>query len=184
MRLILVLAALLPQESYLPLKEGAHWTYVVEDVGAQATDPAREVVAEIGSAAPDSEWTVVRNYLGYRECWLRSTAEGIDLRVDPKPDAPAITILKPSAKAGETWSGTLGKDVLTFTMRGEESIERGDRRIQALHVAFTADSGKHAGHAATHGDVWFAAGLGIVQAQVTTDLDCHTATAKTYRLKP
>jgi len=184
---ILVLAALVPQDAYLPLKEGAHLTYVVEDVGAEATAPAREVVAEVGGGAEpaaDPEWTAISNYLGYRACWLRATADGVDLKIEAKAEAPVLTILKTSAKTGETWTGTLGKETLTFTMRGEETIERGDTRIKTLRVEFTASSEKHKGHAPTHGDVWFAAGLGVVKAQLTTDLDCHTATSKVYSLKP
>lgn len=174
------------QDAYLPLKDGTHWTYVVEDVGAEATEPAREVVAEVGTgdAAADPEWTAVSNYLGYRVCWLRATADGIDLKLEAKAQAPILTILKTSAKSGETWTGTLGKETLTFTMRGEETIERGDTRVKALHVEFTASTEKHKGHAPTRGDVWFAAGLGIVKAQLTTDLDCHTAMTKVYQLKP
>lgn len=174
------------QDAYLPLKDGTHWTYVVEDVGAEATEPAREVVAEVGTgdAAADPEWTAVSNYLGYRACWLRATADGIDLKLEAKAQAPILTILKTSAKSGETWTGTLGKETLTFTMRGEETIERGDTRVKALHVEFTASTEKHKGHAPTRGDVWFAAGLGIVKAQLTTDLDCHTAMTKVYQLKP
>lgn len=185
MRAMLLLAVLVTQDSYLPLKDGAQLTYVVEDVGVDASAPAREVVAEVGGAAlaSDPEWTAVANYLGYKACWLRATAEGIDLKLDPKPDAPALTILKTTAKTGETWTGTLGKETLTFTLRGEETVERGDTKVQALHVQFSASAQKHAGHAATQGDVWFAAGVGIVRAQVTTDLDCHTATTKVYRLK-
>jgi len=180
MRAVLLAAALLPQDSYLPLKDGALLTYVVEDVGAEASAPAREVVSEVGEGA---DWTPVTNYLGYRACWLRESAEGVELKLDAKADAPALTILKGSAKTGDTWTGTLGKETLTFTLRGEETIERGETKVQAVHVEFTASAQKHAGHTATHGDVWFAAGLGIVRAHVTTDLDCHTATTKVYRLK-
>jgi hypothetical protein len=181
LRAILVLSALLPQDSYLPLKDGALLTYVVEDVGTEASTPAQDVIAEVGTADPD--WMPVSNYLGYKNCWLRETAEGVEFKLDAKPEAPAITILKRTAKPSETWTGTLGKETLTFTLRGEETVERGDTKVQALHVEFTASAQKHAGHTPTHGDVWFAAGLGIVRAQVTTDLDCHTATTKVYRLK-
>jgi hypothetical protein len=186
MRAILLLAALLPQESFLPLKEGTRWTYVVEDLGAEATEPARDVVAQVGGAAPDpdADWTPVSNFLGYRSCWLRATADGIDLKIEAKPEAPILTILKTSAKTGDSWTGSLGKETVTFTLRGEESVERGATRVKALHVAFTASTEKHAGHTATQGDVWFAAGVGVVRAQVTTDLDCHTATTKLYQLKP
>ena len=181
MRAVLLLAALLPQDSYLPLKDGALLTYVVEDVGTEASAP-QEVVAEVGGSA-NPDWMPVSNYLGYKNCWLRETPEGIEFKLDAKADAPTITILKRSAKTGDTWTGTLGKETLTFTLRGEETVERGDTKVQALHVEFTASAQKHAGHTPTHGDVWFAAGQGIVRAQVTTDLDCHTATTKVYRLK-
>jgi hypothetical protein len=182
MRAILLLVALIPQDSYLPLKDGAQLTYVVEDAGVDASSPAKEVVAEVGGGA-DAEWMAVSNYLGYKACWLRATGEGIEFKLDAKADAPALTILKTSAKTGETWTGTLGKETLTFTLRGEETVERGETKVQALHVYFTASTQKHAGHQATQGDVWFAAGLGVVRAQVTTDLDCHTATTRIYRLK-
>ena len=181
MRAVLLLTALLPQDSYLPLKDGALLTYVVEDVGTEASAP-NEVVAEVGGSR-DPEWTAVTNYLGYKACWLRQTAEGIEFKLDARADAPSVTILKTTAKTGDTWTGTLGKETLTFTLRGEETVERTDTKVQALHVEFTASTRKHAGHTPTHGDVWFAAGLGIVRAQVTTDLDCHTATTKVYRLK-
>lgn len=182
MRTLLLLTALLPQDGYLPLKEGARMTYVVEDVGAEAAAPAREVVAEVGGSDP--EWHAVSNYLGYRSCWLRTTADGIELKIEARAEARSITILKTTAKVGETWTGSLGKDELRFTLRGEETVEVGETRTQALHVEFTAAPEKHAGHAATHGDVWFAAGVGVVRAQLTTDLDCHTALTKVYRLKP
>lgn len=186
MRVVLALMALLPQDAYLPLKEGTRWTYVVEDVGAEATEPSREVVAVVGAASPgaDVSWMPVSNYLGYRSCWLRATSEGIELKIDPKAEAPALTLLKTSAKTGETWTGTLGKETVTFTLRGEETLEQGDTRLKAVHVEFTAAKESHAGHTATHGDVWLAAGVGVVRAQVTTDLDCHTALTKVYQLKP
>jgi hypothetical protein len=182
MRAMLLAAALLPQDAWLPLQEGARWTYVVEDVGAEASGGSKEVVAEVGGV--ESEWIAVSNYLGYRRCWLRATAEGVDLKIDPKPEAAVLTILKTSARAGDTWKGTLGKETVTFTLRGEEALERGDTRVKALHVEFSAAVEKHPGHTATHGDVWFAAGIGVVRAQLTTDLDCHTSLTKVYQLKP
>jgi hypothetical protein len=186
MRAILVLAALIPQESYLPLKEGTQWTYVVRDLGAEAADSARDVVASVGGSTPEADpsWVPVSNYLGYRSCWLRSGADAVELKLEAKEGAPILTILKTSAKTGDTWSGTLGKELVSFTLRGEEPLELGQTRVQTIHVEFTASKEKHAGHTATHGDVWFAAGVGIVRAQVTTDLDCHTALTKVYQLKP
>ena len=182
MRLIVALVLLVPNNDYLPLKAGANVTYQVEDVGAEAVNPPADVVAEV--ATSEGEWLQVSNYLGYRRCWLRATETGVDLKLEAKVDAPVITILKTSAKVGETWTGSFGRETLTFTLRGEERIEQGDTRVQAQHVEFTAAADKHPGHQPTRGDVWFAAGLGVVKAQVTTDLDCHTATSKVYTLKP
>lgn len=175
-----LLLALLTQDSYLPLKDGDRCTYVVQDVGAEATAPA-EVVASAREAS--GGWTQVSNYLGYAACWLRSSDAGVELKLEAKDDAAVMTILKSSAKTGETWTGSLGKETLTFTLRGEEQLETGDSRVKALHVEFAASADKHAGHTPTKGDVWFAPGVGIVRAQVTTDLDCHTATTKVYTLK-
>jgi hypothetical protein len=182
MKLFAALALLVPTNDYLPLKPGANVTYQVEDVGAEAVNPPADVVAEVASS--EGEWLEVSNYLGYRHCWLRSTEAGVDLKLEAKSDAPAVTILKPSAKVGETWTGSFGRETLTFTLRGEERIERGDTRVEALHVEFTAAAERHPGHQPTRGDVWFAPGLGVIRAQVTTDLDCHTATSKVYTLKP
>lgn len=185
MNALLLLAVLLPDEGWLPLKEGARWTYQVEDVGAEAVHPAADVVAEVG-AAKDAEagWMQISNYLGYRTCWLHATETAVELKLQAAADAPTLTILKPAAKVGETWTGSLGRETLTFTLRGLDLLELGDRRVQALHVEFSAAADRHPGHAPTRGDVWFAEGLGVVKAQLTTDLDCHTATSKVYTLKP
>lgn len=180
MRLLLALFVLAPDDAWL--KEGARLNFQVEDVGAEAVTAPTEVVAVVGAA--EADWVQVTNYLGYSRCWLRSSDVGVDLKLDPKEGAPVLTILKSGAKAGDTWTGTLGRETLTFTLRGEERIERGDTRVQAMHVEFSAAHDKHPGHQPTRGDVWFAAGLGVVRAQVTTDLDCHTATTKVYTLKP
>src|SRR6185295_17161387 len=122
-----LLLALLTQDSYLPLKEGDRVTYVVQDVGAEATAPA-EVTASAREATEG--WTEVSNYLGYRTCWLRSSDAGVDLKLEAKEGAAVITILKASAKTGESWTGTLGKETLTFTLRGEEQLEQGDSRVK------------------------------------------------------
>jgi hypothetical protein len=183
MSVLLALSVLLPGNDYLPLKEGAHLTYQVEDVGAEAVNPPADAVAEV-AASPEDDWLQVSNFLGYRSCWLRGTESGVDLKLDAKEGAHVLTILKTAAKVGETWTGTLGRETLTFTLRGEERLELGDTRVQALHVEFTAAADRHPGHQPTRGDVWFAAGLGVVKAQVTTDLDCHTALSKVYTLKP
>jgi len=185
MRSILILAVLLPNDAYLPLKEGARWIYQVEDVGAEAVNPAADVVAEVGASKDaDEGWMQISNYLGYRTCWLRATETTVELKLEAKADAPTMTILKSRAKTGETWTGSLGREALTFTLRGEDLLELGDRRLKALHVDFSAAADRHPGHAPTRGDVWFAEGLGVVRAQMTTDLDCHTATSKVYTLKP
>ncbi len=185
MKAILLLAVLLPNEGYLPLKEGARWTYQVEDVGAEAVHPAADVVAEVGASKDaDEGWMQISNYLGYRNCWLHATDKTVEIKLDAAADAPTMTILKSTAKTGETWTGSLGRETLTFTLRGEDLLEVGDRRVKALHVEFSAAADRHPGHAPTRGDVWFAEGLGVVKAQLTTDLDCHTATSKVYTLKP
>lgn len=178
---VAILLSLLAQNEYLPLRDGDRLAYTIEDVGAVDPSPAREVVAEARSGA---DWIPVSNYLGYSRCWLRSTPEQVELKLEDREAAPSIVILKSGAKVGETWTGSFGKDELTFTMRGEVSLEHGDRRLRALQVEFSAAPAKHAGHDATRGDVWFAAGLGIVRAQITSDLDCHTSTSKVYALKP
>jgi hypothetical protein len=182
MSVALILALLASGNDYLPLKAGASLTYAVEDVGAEAVNPPEDAVARV--AASDDDWTEVSNFLGYARCWLRGTETGIDLKLEAKEGAPVMTILKSSAKVGDTWTGSLGRETLTFTLRGEEPVERGDSRVQALHVEFTSAAERHPGHRPTRGDVWFAAGLGVVRAQMTSDLDCHTATSKVYTLKP
>jgi hypothetical protein len=179
---IAALAVLLSGNDYLPLKAGGSLTYQVEDVGAEAVNPPEDAVARVASS--DDDWMQVSNYLGYRTCWLRGTEAGVELRLEDKEGAPTLLILKTSARVGDTWTGSLGRETLTFTLRGEEPVERGDTRVRALHVEFTAAADKHPGHQPTRGDVWFAEGLGVVKAQVTTDLDCHTATSKVYTLKP
>src|SRR3954463_7943991 len=99
MKALLVLAVLLPDEGYLPLKEGARWTYQVEDVGAEAVNPATDVVAEVGASKDAEEgWMQISNYLGYRSCWLRATETAVELKLDAKADAPTMTILKSGAK--------------------------------------------------------------------------------------
>lgn len=183
MSVLVALAVLGSGNDYLPLKEGARLTYQVEDVGAEAVNPPADAVAEV-AASPEDGWLQVSNFLGYRTSWLRGTDSRIDLKLDAREGAPVLTILKTSAKVGETWTGTLGRETLTFTLRGEESLELGDTRVQALHVEFSAAADRHPGHQPTRGDVWFAAGLGVARAQVTTDLDCHTAMSKVYTLKP
>src|SRR5882672_7643348 len=114
MNVVLFAAALLAQDAYLPLEDGARLTYRVEDVGAEAGAPA-DVVAEVGNAAEG--WTQVSNYLGYKACWLRNTDAAVELKLEAKADAPVMTILKSGAKVGETWTGSLGRETLTFTLR-------------------------------------------------------------------
>jgi hypothetical protein len=185
MNALLLLAALLPGDSYLPLKDGARWTYEVEDLGAEAVHPALDVVAEVRAPKEaDGGWREISNYLGYGRCWLQATERTVELKLDASENAPTMTILKTTAKTGESWTGSLGPETLTFTLRGEDYLELGDRRIKALHVEYSAAPDRHRGHAPTRGDVWFAEGLGIVKAQLTTDLDCHTATSTVYTLKP
>ena len=181
------LAALPVQEDYLPLKEGTRWTYSVEDRSADAAASTSEVVSEVaGAMAIDgAEWTEVTRFLGYRSCWIRVADGAIDMKAEASEKAPVLTLLKLPAKAGDTWTGTLGREEVRITVGAEEEVETANSRVRALHVSFTVTAPvKHAGHPPTRGDLWFAAGTGIVRAQVTKDLDCHSAESKVYLLKP
>ncbi len=186
---ILALAALAAfpvQEEYFPLKEGTRWTYAVEDRAADAAASASEVVSEVAGARAigESEWTEVTRFLGYRSCWIRTTDAMIEMKAEATESAPALPLLKLPAKAGDTWTGTLGREEVRFTVGSGEEVETATSRVRALHVSFTVTAAsKHEGHAATRGDLWFAAGTGIVRAQVTKDLDCHSAETKVYLLK-
>lgn len=186
---ILALAALvaLPvQEEFLPLKEGTRWTYAVEDRAADAASTSSEVVSEVAGARAigEAEWTEVTRFLGYRSCWIRCANGAIEMKAEATETAPILPLLKLPAKPGDTWTGTLGRDEVRFTVGSEEEVETATSRVRALHVSFTVTAPeKHAGHAATKGDLWFASGTGIVRAQVTKDLDCHSAETKVYLLK-
>ncbi|HLF95132.1 MAG TPA: hypothetical protein VJB14_16810 [Planctomycetota bacterium] len=183
----LLLACAAPvQDDFLPLREGARWTYAVEERAADAAETNRDVVTEVRGlrAIGETEWTEISDFLGYSTCFLRVTASGIDLKVEASDAAPVLTLLKRPLREGDTWKGTLGKEEVTFTTGPEERVELGDRVLKAVRVTFAiSEPRKHQGHAATHGDLWFAAGLGIVKAQVTKDLDCHSGTTTVYRLK-
>lgn len=181
------LGGLAAQESYLPLREGARWTYEVEDRSPGAAEPLKDVTAFVGAAREigDASWIEVARFLGYDKAFLRATDQSIEFRLEAEENAPALTLLKMPAKPGESWTGKLAADELRFTVAGEELLEIGSRREKALRVTFgVSKPDLHAGHAATKGDLWFAAGRGLVRAQVTTDLDCHSAATKVYRLKP
>jgi hypothetical protein len=181
------LAALLLQDSYLPLREGARWTYEVEDRAPGAPEPLKEVTAFVGPAREigDGTWVEVGRFLGYEKAFLRETGSAVEFRLEGEEHAPALTLLKASAKPGESWTGSLGADELKFTLAGEDRVEIGGRREKALRVTFEASRPElHAGHAATKGELWFAEGRGLVRAQLTTDLDCHASATRIYRLKP
>jgi hypothetical protein len=188
MRILAVVALLAPatQEEYLPLREGTRWTYEVEDRSPEAADSPREVTAEAGEprAIAGEGWTPVSNFLGYPECFLRATGSAIEFRIEAAESAPVLPILALPAQKGRSWTGTLGREEIRFLTEGEEDVEAGEARLRALHVSFTvASPEKHAGHAPTRGDLWFAPGIGIIRAQVTRDLDCHSASTKLFRLK-
>lgn len=183
---LLAALALAPQDEFLPLKEGATWTYAVEERAADASGTTRDVVTAVRGlrAIGDAEWTEVADFLGYPTCFLRATASGVDLKVEAAGAAPVLTILKLPLREGDSWKGTLGKETVTFTTGPEERVELGDRVVKATRVNFTvSEPRKHEGHSPTNGDLWFAAGVGIVKAQVTKDLDCHSGTTTVYRLK-
>lgn len=188
MKLVAALLALAmaPQEAWLPLKEGAKLTYAVEERAADAAETSRDVVTEVRGTKSigDADWVEMADFLGYSTCYLRVGASGIDLKIDPAEAAPVLTLLKLPLKEGDQWKGALGKEQVTFTTGSEERVELGDRVAKAFRVAFTvSEAKKHAGHAPTHGDLWFEPGVGLIQAQLTQDLDCHSGTSKVFRLK-
>jgi len=183
---LLGIAALAAQEDFLPLREGARWTYSVEEQAADAAQTSHDVVTEVRGTKSigDSEWVEVADFLGYKTGFVRVTGSGVDLKLETTDAAPALTLLKLPLKEGDHWKGTLGKEEVSFTTGPEERVELADRVVKAVRVNFTVSDGKkHEGHAPTHGDLWFEAGTGIVKAQLTKDLDCHSGTTTVYRLK-
>ena len=183
---VLLACAPLAQDEFLPLKEGTRWTYTVEEQAADASATNRDIVTEVRGlkAIGDAEWTEVSDFLGYTSCFLRVTATGVELKIESTEKAPVLTLLKLPLREGDHWKGALGKEEVTFTTGAEERVELADRVIKATRINFTiSEPKKHEGHAPTHGDLWFAAGLGIAKAQVTKDLDCHSGTTTVYRLK-
>jgi hypothetical protein len=187
MRLALLLALGAPAGGdYLPLEAGTRWVYEVGSASTLAPDapePAREVTSEVKAAAtlPDGEWTELSNFLGYETCWARTTDTAVEIRTEAVEHAPVLSILRLPARAGDAWSGTLGREDVSFVVAGEQTLDDGRR---ALRVDFNVASGeKHAGHAATRGALWFERGTGLVKASITKDLDCHSATTTVYRLK-
>src|SRR5687768_2946811 len=116
MRLPLLLALLAPAGGdYLPLQSGTRWVY---EVGAASTlapdapEPAREVTSEVTTAAtlPDGGWTELSNFLGYETCWARTTDAAVEIRTEAVENAPILPILRLPARAGDAWSGTLGRE--------------------------------------------------------------------------
>jgi hypothetical protein len=182
----ILLAGLLVQDEFLPLKEGTRWTYAVEELAADASAANRDVVTEVRGtkAIGDAEWTELSEFLGYTTCFVRVTAAGVDLKVETSDRAPILTLLKLPLHEGDHWKGALGKEEVTFTTGAEERVELGDRIQKATRVSFAiAEPKKHEGHSPTNGALWFAPGVGIVKAQITKDLDCHSGTTTVYRLK-
>lgn len=186
MRWAALLWLLSPGGDYLPLEPGTRWTYEVTLESTQAPaapEPGRDVVAEVKAAAslPDGEWTEISNFLGYETCWVRTSGAAVEIRVEAVENAPTLPILKLPARAGDAWSGSLGREEASFTVAGEHTLDDGRR---ALRVDFSVVSGeKHAGHAGTRGALWFERGAGLVKASLTRDLDCHSASTTVYRLK-
>lgn len=176
-------ALLALQAEYLPVHEGARQVYIVEELGAEAAEPAREVTTEAGFVDKDG-WIELRAFLGYSQGWMRAVNGSIEFRIEADGAASALTILKTSAQSGDTWKSSLGREDLSFTFRGEEPLELGDERVRALHVEFSsADPLHQKGHSATRGDLWFVAGRGLVRAELTKDLDCHSHTTRSFRTK-
>lgn len=171
---------------YLPLDPGTRWTYDVASESSQAPgapEPGREVTAVVRDAAGAAAggWTEVSDFLGYASCRVRTTDAGVELRTEDVENAPVLTLLKLPARAGDAWTGSLGKEDVAFTTGGEQTLDDGRR---ALRVDFrVASAEKHAGHAETRGVLWFERGIGVVRASITKDLDCHSASTTVYRLK-
>lgn len=171
---------------YLPLEPGTRWTYEVTSESSQApAEPgeAREVVARVvEAAAPAGDgWVEMKDFLGYATSWVRSTDGAVELRAEAGEAAPVLALLTLPARAGDTWTGALGREAVVFTVGGEQPLDDGRR---ALRVDFTvAAPEKHAGHAGTRGALWFERGTGLVKASLIKDLDCHTASTTVYRLK-
>jgi hypothetical protein len=176
----------LAQEDFLPLGEGHRWTYSIEDRAPEASASPRESVCEARGPRKigTEEWTEVANFLGYPSCFLRSTAEGVDFKLEAEDAAPSLTILKLPFREGETWKGSLGRDGVSFTAGAQERVETAGGIRKAYRVSFTVgDSRRAEAPSPTHGDLWFSPGVGLVRAQLTKDLDCHSGTTTTYLLK-
>ncbi len=185
MTLIGFLLAAQASGDYLPLDPGTRWTYQVASESSQAPgapEPGRDVTAVVrDAAAPADGWTEVSNFLGYASCRVRATDAAVELRTEDVENAPVLTLLKLPARAGDAWTGALGKEEVAFVTGCEQTLDDGRR---ALRVDFTvASAEKHAGHAATRGVLWFERGIGVVRASITKDLDCHSASTTVYRLK-
>ena len=90
-------ALLALQQEYLPVHEGARQIYIVEELGAEAAEPAREVTAEAGVAGSDG-WIGIRAFLGYEQGWMRAGNGSVEFRIDAGGAAPALTLLKTSAQ--------------------------------------------------------------------------------------
>lgn len=178
----LVLALLLSGDGWLPLEPGTRWTYEVREDGPAAPDGAARVVAEVGDTRllAGHPWTEIRSFLGYERCWVRSTDAGIELRAEPSDEAPSLVILKPDARAGDSWTGTLGREDVTFIAKATELLEG----RTTLRVSFAVTRPElHAGHPPTEGDLWFERGTGLVRARITKDLDCQATGGTLWILK-
>ena len=175
----------LSQGDPLPLSAGGSWTYVVEERTAEAVTSSREVVARIGATREigGERWTEVANWLGYERCWLSATPDTIRLRLETNETAPSLTIIRLDAKPGTEWTGTLGGKRLHFRLEGLHAVTFGKENIRAMHIS--VDFGGHEGHShpAPRGLFRFAAGIGILEARLSKDLDCHSAATRTYRLR-
>lgn len=182
----LALALLLSGDGWLPLEPGTRWTYEVREDGPTAPDAAPRVVSEVGAShlVAGRPWTEIRSFLGYDRCFVRSSEAGLELRTEATEEAPSLIILKPDARAGESWTGTLGREEVTFTAGATETLEQEGRRWTALRVSFSVTRPElHAGHPPTEGELWFARGTGLVRARITKDLDCQASAGTVWVLK-
>lgn len=177
---------LLGQGDPLPLREGSSWTYVVEERTAEAVTSSRETEARIGAAREIGgvRWIEVTHWLGYERCWLRAAKDSIQLRLETAEEAPALTIVRLDAKAGTEWTGTLGDKTLKFRLEGRQDVSFGEKQVSALHVSIAFGGHEGHSHPAPRGSFRFAEGIGILEARLVKDLDCHSAETRVYRLRP
>ncbi|HKS16180.1 MAG TPA: hypothetical protein VJU16_02655 [Planctomycetota bacterium] len=162
-----VFAALLQDPKpapFLPLKEGATWTYVNGNAEGKVKVAGREkigevetfiLVTEMSGSSSDKEFISV-DATGIRMHRLVSEKTTIDYAT------PFVRLKLPPA-AGDTWEwkGDIGKEKATATFKneGEEEVTVPAGKFKAWKVTATVEIAgvKHVG------SNWFAPGVGIVK---------------------